>query len=135
MPNVPTKLNAIIPKTTKTGTDYWVIETDAGKMSCFDYAMVEELSPFVGLTISIEYSLAGEKNQYKNFKSFTGPSDKTKFEAAIDERNFQDAATKDRVIMREVALKAAVDFSGSGVIDTVENVLAYAEKFFEWIKK
>ena len=130
---ITTTVKAITSAKGKTsGKEYWNIETDAGRMSCFEYKDVAPLMEYVGKSATIEYSLSKD-GKYKNFVSFKAPTPEQKFAASLNENNVDKEKEKNRLIMRQVALKASVEYVD--VIGDVNKVIEVAEVFNTWLNK
>jgi hypothetical protein len=60
-------IQQIEAKSTKSGTPMWTITTSAGKMSCFDKAIADQLFSLINKTVALEIQMQGT---YKNIKKF-----------------------------------------------------------------
>lgn len=129
---ISTTIQAVLEKETKTGKQYHVIVTDAGKMSCWEGKIAGELMNLVGSIVSIEYEQTGDKGQYMNLKSYKAPTNEEKFGAGIDDRNRRYEDIKDERIMRQVALKTAAELViGSKV--SLEQMFQMADKINNYL--
>ena len=135
MPNITTKIHAVASQTSKKGKEYWVVDTDAGKMSSFEYDDVVPLKEWVGKTVTIEYEISGDKGQYKNFVSFSAPTSAETFSASLDERNTGGEQERNRLIVKQSSLKAAIEYNAQGTLGKIDDILRDAEIFLNWVMK
>ena len=103
----------------QSGKTYWRVRTDDGIYFAWDAAVADQLTPGTTLTVNVN-----------------GSSDYPRI-VAVSERPGPDApaspglSQRDRLICRQVALKAAVELAEPGA--SPDQVLALAEVFYAWL--
>lgn len=65
---IPRRITA---KASKAGNTYWEVETDSGKATAFDYAIVQELEKNIGKSISL-YDIETNEKGFSNIRKHNG---------------------------------------------------------------
>jgi len=65
-------IKQIDEKQAKTGKLYHSVDTDVGKMTCFEEAVVKDLKEYVGKKVLVEVV---EQGKFKNIRAFIKPFD------------------------------------------------------------
>ena len=109
------------------GTVYLGLDTDKGRVSCFESSLFDKIKEVKGMEISVEIQTNGEFKNLIGFNSVIGPGKEKTNSPKENQYRTPDA------IMRTDAYKLAVDMCIAGLV-TKESLDEVAEKFYTSIK-
>ena len=113
------------------GTAYLAIETDQGRVSCFDSALFTKLKEAKGMEVSVSITTNGDFKNLVAFEKVIGPGkERTQESKGKSKESF--GRTPDEII-RTDSYRLAVDMIVAGLVqkDTMDDV---AKNFYEKIK-
>lgn len=116
-------VNGVEQKTTKSNKTYWRVNLGGiGWASTFDTKIGKLCEDHKGQDIEVETEKNGD---FTNIKS-----------ASVARGTSAPAGTRDALIVRQVALKAAVEYANAlrpSMTSTTEDIIANAKEFAKWI--
>ncbi len=115
---------AVEKRQSQSGKAFWRVRTDAGTYFAWDAALAEQLTPGTTAVVSINGSSDYPKIVAVH-EAPEPPSETTSTPAA------SELSQRDRLICKQVALKAAVELAGPG--SSADQVLTTAETFYAWL--
>ena len=109
------------------GTAYLAIETDQGRVSCFDAALFDKIKEAKGMEVSVSITNIGDFKNLVAFEKVIGPGKEKKSSAGGNQYRTPEA------IMRTDAYRFAVDMIVAGLVEKDKRD-EVASNFYEKIK-
>ena len=119
---------AVTKSGTNAGTSYLAIESDQGRISCFDSALFDKIKEAKGMEVSVSISASGDFKNLVAFETVVGPGK--------EQPKTKTGGTQYRTpneIMRTDSYRLAVDLCVAGLVTkgTLDEV---ANNFYTKIK-